>query len=61
MSPPTKEKDMKYTPDQIQDMLDGMDWDQFWQKVIKRVDKDVTAYERARAKSRAVAGQRVLL
>lgn len=35
----------------LQRTLDGIDWDKFWERVIKRVTPRVEANERIRAKS----------
>jgi hypothetical protein len=41
--------------ERIQRMLDNVDWDAHWERVIRKVSQDADAYEEARAASRSRA------
>lgn len=63
---PKKNKNGEKPDDTISDeelmkVLEQIDWDAHWQKVIEIMSREATAYERARAKSLEGAAQKVLL
>lgn len=47
--------------ERIQHMLENVDWDAHWQRVIRKVSSDADAYEAARAASRATASGKVFV
>ncbi len=63
MSPATQEhKDETASPEhRIQEMLEKVDWDAHWNRVIQKVSRDADAYEAARAASRTGASQKVFV
>lgn len=54
-------KHPKVTVEEMQKMLDKIDWDKFSRNVITENTKNAEAYEKARAKSLQSAAQYVLV
>jgi hypothetical protein len=56
-----KDTERKPTQEEMQQMLENIDLQSFWQKVTVKVSANADEYERARAKSREGAANQVLL
>lgn len=61
MTTAVRDEEKKPTQEEVQRMLENIDLQSFWGKVVEKVSVDVGHYERARAKSREGAAHQVLL